>query len=237
MKKIFPLIAIMTLSLSSCYYYDEPNADFSASTVAAEPYEKIYFSNYSSFADHYFWDFGDGYTSDLYNPEHYYNETGTYTISLTVSYQNGVTDRAFMTIEVYYTELEVTVSEWNSDFIIDNLISNAEVTLYASYDDWFNFNYPIETRYTNMDGIAFFPHVEPVVYYIDVYHTYYDNGLLGQEDVSYIQTLHLAKTELNTFIAWVDFFPPEMQQRNKHVRIPYKAAREKRSFKNIEIVK
>ncbi len=42
------------------------------------------FTNESSLADTYHWDFGDGTTSDLENPTHSYTEIGTYTITLTV---------------------------------------------------------------------------------------------------------------------------------------------------------
>jgi PKD repeat protein len=239
MKKILPLIVLMAIMFSSCYYYEdiEPYADFTASSSLVEPYEVIFFSNHSSDADNYFWDFGDGFTSNSFNPEHYYDVEGTYTVSLRVQHHNGGSDVAYMDIEVYYTDLEITVAEWNRGLDLDNLIPDAEVTIYETYDDWYTFSHPIDTRYTNSDGVAFFHRVDPIVYYIDVYHTYYDNSVLGQEDVSWIETDRLAKAEINTFVAWVDYFPPTIQQRSNGIRVPYKLDREKRAYQKVEAIK
>jgi PKD repeat protein len=44
---------------------------------------KVNFSNWSSFTSDYNWDFGDGYSSYLENPTHYYNGAGIYTVKLT----------------------------------------------------------------------------------------------------------------------------------------------------------
>ena len=43
---------------------------------------EISFTNLSVNSEDYFWDFGDGTTSALSNPEHVYNTTGLYTVSL-----------------------------------------------------------------------------------------------------------------------------------------------------------
>ena len=48
------------------------------------------------------WDFGDGETSGLQNPDHIYTAAGTYTVTLTVEDDNGdtATDTATVTVEV-----------------------------------------------------------------------------------------------------------------------------------------
>jgi PKD repeat protein len=43
----------------------------------------VYFQNGSTLADEYYWDFGDGYFSDLSDPWHAYAMTGTYLVCLT----------------------------------------------------------------------------------------------------------------------------------------------------------
>lgn len=58
-------------------------------TTAAFTYEvadlDVFFQDESLFADEYYWDFGDGYFSDLSNPWHAYEETGDYLVCLITS--------------------------------------------------------------------------------------------------------------------------------------------------------
>lgn len=49
-------------------------------------------SNCSSHADSYWWDFGDGTTSTLANPDKLYNQPGSYTVTLTAYGNNGQSD-------------------------------------------------------------------------------------------------------------------------------------------------
>lgn len=224
----------MALTFSGCVYYDEPYANISVSDDVVEPYEVVYFDSYSSDADDFYWDFGDGYTSHSPNPEHSYDVEGIYTVSLTVTNHHGGEDVAYIDITVGYTDLRITVAEWNSDFDPSVRVSNAEVTLYTSYDDWYNRVNPFETKYTDSRGVVLFTNLEPIRYFIDVYRSDYDNSLLGQEDISYIETDMLHAAELNTFTAWVDYYPPTMQQSTKEIRLNYKAAHEKRVYKKVE---
>jgi subtilisin family serine protease len=48
----------------------------------------------------WYWDFGDGTTSELANPTHIYSDTGTYRIQLTVQTGQGCTDAATFVVKV-----------------------------------------------------------------------------------------------------------------------------------------
>ncbi len=60
-------------------------ADFSTTTTSVGAPSNVTFSNLSQRATSYLWDFGDGSTSTLQNPTHYYQNQGTYTVKLTAS--------------------------------------------------------------------------------------------------------------------------------------------------------
>lgn len=66
-------------------------AGFSVSATNACNGTGIQFTDTSNFASSWSWDFGDGTTSTLQNPQHTYTTNGNYTVTLTVSF-NGCTD-------------------------------------------------------------------------------------------------------------------------------------------------
>jgi len=70
---------------------EAPSASFTSSTSGLS----AIFSNHSSDADGsivaYNWDFGDGSTSTQANPSHYYSSEGTYSVTLTVTDDDGAT--------------------------------------------------------------------------------------------------------------------------------------------------
>ena len=61
----------------------------------------------------YSWDFGDGNTSDVADPQHTYTNPGTYQVSLTVTDDSGLTDTATLTIVVSEEEASMVVSVLN----------------------------------------------------------------------------------------------------------------------------
>jgi PKD repeat protein len=210
MKKIFLLFGLTIFMVTGCRKINQdnivPSAYFSVSPTSAETSQNVYFTNQSSDADSYSWDFGDGYTSKEGNPVHYYTSEGTYTTTLTAYRNNGNSDSYQIDIDVYNTVLEVTVAEYNANFYLDNVIPDAAVTLYLNYGDWYARTNAVETEYTNSSGVAVFPQLQPIVYYVDVNSSNYNNSGLGQESGhSFIETLALVKAQINTFTAWVDY--------------------------------
>lgn len=59
-----------------------PTASFSIANNGALAGIPIYFTNQSTGATSYLWDFGDGHTSTDVNPSHVYGSAGTYTVKL-----------------------------------------------------------------------------------------------------------------------------------------------------------
>ncbi len=75
-----------------------------------------------------FWEFGDGETSTENDPIHTYQETGFYTVSLTVTAQNGQMDTA--TVANYIEVVENTIT---ANFTVDN--RNADIGQEVQFTD------------------------------------------------------------------------------------------------------
>ncbi|MEO6232084.1 MAG: PKD domain-containing protein [Ferruginibacter sp.] len=69
-----------------------PKAGFSFSPIPAQQNKPANFSNFSSGAVSYEWDFGDGHSSTLANPSHQFNLTGIYNVCLFATNSAGCTD-------------------------------------------------------------------------------------------------------------------------------------------------
>lgn len=69
-----------------------PSAGFSFSPNPAQQNKPANFTNFSTGAISYTWDFGDGQTSNLTNPSHQYNATGTYNTCLIAMNAAGCPD-------------------------------------------------------------------------------------------------------------------------------------------------
>jgi gliding motility-associated-like protein len=84
--------------------YDQPVAGFTAEPLRAiKDEDTVAFTNTSTGADLYSWDFGDGGTSNDVEPTHIYSEDGFYTVTLIAANQQGCIDTATRTnyIEVF----------------------------------------------------------------------------------------------------------------------------------------
>lgn len=62
-----------------------PTARFTVVNNGVDAGIPVHFTNESSGATSYLWDFGDGNTSTAVNPVHTYNAAGTYTVKLYAS--------------------------------------------------------------------------------------------------------------------------------------------------------
>ena len=114
MKKFFYLLLIL-ITFASCSKKDDPapapapTACFSADKEqTADSQHNFLFSNCSSNATSYEWNFGDGNTSTSSSPNHIYNQWGIFTVSLTVSNAEGATSSTTKTITIgHYTVTKI----------------------------------------------------------------------------------------------------------------------------------
>jgi gliding motility-associated-like protein len=89
---------------------EQPSANFGATSPRSScmaPFT-VYFSDSSTNAASYSWNFGDGSTSTLENPSHTYLSQGSYTVTLTITAANGCT--SIKTMSDYVVILRPTVS-------------------------------------------------------------------------------------------------------------------------------
>ncbi|MEP6676358.1 MAG: PKD domain-containing protein, partial [Ferruginibacter sp.] len=78
----------------------KPSFTVNDSISSCLPFEVI-FTNTSVNTVNQTWDFGDGTTSGLLNPSHYYSAVGIYVVKLYVTGPGGCADSVFKTIRVY----------------------------------------------------------------------------------------------------------------------------------------
>lgn len=99
------LAAAFSLVLSACQ--KKPSADFQTTSLNSNGdneltiYSNISFDNLTVNGHSYEWDFGDGNTSSIENPQHQYSSPGKYTVQLTAFSKNGKkSEKATKDIEV-----------------------------------------------------------------------------------------------------------------------------------------
>jgi PKD domain len=228
MKKIIYIIIAGALIMMSCGR--QPYADFFTSRTECEVGDIIYFTNNSMDASYFEWDFGDGYFSNEFNPQHLYNNEGFYTVSLTAFAGDRVFDKAFVTVHVLFpTTLDIEVVEYYDEYVVPD----ASVILYNSLDDWWDENNPLVEGFTNQNGIVTFSQLDPKRYYVDVWEEYHNNWELADEDYRFIETDVLIPNEVNYFLAWVDYVEPALKSAGrpeKEMRILKLEKVDKRTF-------
>jgi PKD repeat protein len=200
MKRILYLTFILPFFIASCELI--PEAGFYVDVIEPEVGQEVYFTNDSYNAARYEWDFGDGSFSDVENPVHVYNGTGTYQVKLTAYSRSGLSDEAFQTITVMIpTLLEIEVLEYFDKYPVEN----ASVVLYPTLSDWDAERNSITEGFTDQEGIVVFSGLDAFVYYLDVWEQNHNNYALRDEDVNFIRTPQVKLHQINRFTAYVDY--------------------------------
>ncbi|MFH0756186.1 MAG: PKD domain-containing protein [Bacteroidota bacterium] len=86
-----------------------PTAGFSFNPSTVSMYETVTFTNSSTDADSYTWNFGDGTTSTDENPTHVYETAGSFTVKLTASNADGENE----------AEQSIVVADLNNHYVLD----------------------------------------------------------------------------------------------------------------------
>jgi hypothetical protein len=200
MKKIVFLALVLPMIIFSCK--KTPEAFFHTDNADPEVGQEVFFINDSKDGDRFEWDFGDGFISEEENPVHIFTGTGSYQVSLIVYSKSGDSDEAVMTINVMIpTLLEVEVVEYFDEYVVPN----ASIVLYPTLPDLDAERNSVAEAITDADGFAVFSHLDPFVYYADVWETDHDNYTLRDEDVAFIRTPEIIPHKINRFLAYVDF--------------------------------
>lgn len=117
-----------------------PNAAFLTDTTGGGPWSNVWtFSDQTTGATSWTWDFGDGQSSTQQNPTNNYNGSGTYTVTLTATNANGCSDTAQSIITVLEGILIPNVFSPNGDGTNDEFyIPNSGLKEYKIeiYDRW-----------------------------------------------------------------------------------------------------
>lgn len=91
--KVFGKEGVLSESSEVISVFPRPSARFEIqSDRIAVPEDGVRFQNYSAGAVRYLWSFGDGTTSDLFEPLHMYDQYGNFNVSLKVYSERGCSD-------------------------------------------------------------------------------------------------------------------------------------------------
>ena len=196
--KTLTVLFLTAVTISSCT--KEPGASFTMSSKLVSTNETVKFTNTSTDADHYQWEFGDGLTSTEVNPTHTYTKEGTFTVKLTAYSANNKKSNSYTeTITVADTKATITVKDIDTYETIDGITA----TLYKTFEDWDNETNPVAQAETNSEGVVTFKGLEPTTYYVYLDDGYYDNTF-GYEDESKIKIGPLQAHKNNEYILYVE---------------------------------
>lgn len=132
---------LLATALSSCVFgvsAQGPNASFVQDINSACTPVTVSFTNTSSSASTYYWDFGNGNTSTLESPTNVYVNAGAYDVKLIATNSGGVSDTIMMVGAVNAFDQPVAgyYAQITSSCLAGNSISFTNTTTQSSYWLW-----------------------------------------------------------------------------------------------------
>jgi PKD repeat protein len=106
--------------------YPSPLANFSTTALFGSPSLIISFDNNSMYATNYNWDFGDGNGSEIFEPTHTFEDTGTFFIELIAIDSSGCSSNANEIIRILPRKIDIALL--NVNFQIDNNYIFTDIT-------------------------------------------------------------------------------------------------------------
>jgi len=155
------VMIIALLTVLSCKRFPEPDFSYSPRDNP-EAGDTIRFTNESSEANTYEWEFGDDGISTQENPMHIYEEAGIFDVKLTAFNEAGGEAKT----EALTINEPTILGFFISDSTGEIALSGAEVWMYDNESDWDNIDVPLISGITDSEGVVVFTNVEPIVYYI-----------------------------------------------------------------------
>lgn len=137
--------------------WDSPTANFTFAPVPPQENMPVTFTNTSANAIRYTWNFGDGDTSNLINPTHQYNATGTFDVSLVAFNQYGCTDTAFAEVSAIVSPLIAVPNAFspNGDGVNDKVYVRGFAIakmMFRIYNRWGQLVFQTADRNQGWDG-------------------------------------------------------------------------------------
>ncbi len=151
---------------------EPPSADFIVNTPNTCE-GTIYFEEECNIVEEYYWDFGDGHTSDLANPMHTYEEFGNYDVSLVACNNLGCDTtfyESFIEYEdvIFYCDTTIIPASSDSLYVIDDCSG-------IIFDNGGPFN--DQSLYANINFLIDPPGDAPVVFEVMTDLSYYGSNL------------------------------------------------------------
>jgi PKD repeat protein len=228
MKRFLLITSVLALLIAGCQ--PDPSASFIVSSHRIQVYETVDFTNTSSdIPGNCEWNFGDGTLANTIHATHFYEHSGIYDVTLRLYDHSRLVSVASTSIEVFSTSLSVIVKEYGTE----NLVSNASVILYPTQDDWAYETNALAEGTTDNDGRVVFDNLDPVIYFVDVWHENYNNYQLASEDIGWIRTDQLVPDVITEFVAYVDYVGPVKRMEGKKI-LQFQQSLERRTKKELK---
>jgi PKD repeat protein len=174
--------------------------------------EQVNFTNYSTDASSYLWEFGDGYTSTVASPSYSFDEAGTYAVTLHAYGTGQLADSYTKIIDVYdgiNSTVRITVMSLEANPEDDYPVEDVEVTLYPTIDDWDDLTNPANAipAITSPLGKCVLEGLNNQVYFVDAWGANHNNEGLGLsvDYMDWIATQQLTPDVIHDFVAYVEY--------------------------------